>query len=580
MLKGNFLFGRSRTCDTTGLPVCLEAQRFIRWNAVSAVVTLLIGVVMAVLLALTRWPAVHLLDAEYYYRFLTAHGMNMLIFWIIFFEIAVLYFACTTLLNSRLASVKAAWVSFSLMIIGAVMVNIIVFVGEADVLMTSYLPLLGHPLFYLGIILFAVGALIGVFNFFATVYIARRDKTYTGSMPLVTYGAFAAAIIAVVALLHGAIAMTPTFLYSLGLVEQPDAGWYRLIWWGLGHQSQQINVCAMVAIWYFIANITTGAKPINEAVCRGAFVLYILFINLASAHHLLVDPGVGAEWKIWNTSYAMYLAVLASMLHGFTVPASVEVSMRAKGYVKGLFGWLRAAPWGNPAFSGFFLSLVIFGFIGGITGVTLGTQQINIIAHNTLRIPGHFHATVVGGTSLAFMAVTYYIVPLLFQRDFKFRRMAKLQPWLFGIGIVLLSFGMSFAGSSGVPRRHWDVEFTGAALPAGFSSDAYMWLGLVGIGGIIAFISVLMYIFNVVHAVFLGKKIVGRAMQPWPTPKVLVTRETPPAETPSAGDVVVAPRATAVRMPGTMALVIVLLASFAIYYFANWKALADLWEVR
>lgn len=583
MLKGNFLFGRSRTCETTGLPVCLEAQRFIRWNAVAAVVSLLIGVIMALLLALTRWPSVHLLDAEHYYRFLTLHGMNMLIFWIIFFEIAVLYFACTTLLNSRLASVKAAWASFGLMLVGALMVNYIVFAGEADVLMTSYLPLLAHPLFYLGIILFAVGALIGVFNFFATLYIAKRDKTYKGSVPLVTFGAIAAGIIAVVTLLHGAIAMVPTFLHSVGLAEQPDAGWYRLIWWGLGHQSQQINVTAMVAVWYFIAHITTGAKPLNEAVCRGAFVLYILFINLASAHHLLVDPGVGAEWKIWNTSYAMYLAVLASMIHGFTVPASVEVAMRGKGYVRGLFGWLRSAPWTNPAFSGFFLSLLIFGFIGGITGVTLGTQQINIIAHNTLRIPGHFHATVVGGTSLAFMAVTYYIVPLIFQRDFKFKRMAKLQPWLFAIGIVLLSFGMSFAGSSGVPRRHWDVEFTGAALPAGFSSDAYMWLGLVGIGGIIAFTSVMMYIVNVVHAVFLGKKNAGRAMEPWPMPKTLVTQPSDAGAAPaSTGDVVATggAKTAAVRTPGTMALVIVLLASFAIYYFANWKALSDIWHVR
>ena len=32
--------------------------------------------------------------------------------------------------------------------------------------------------------------------------------------------------------------------------------------------------------------------------------------------------------------------------------------------------------------------------------------------------------------------------------------------------------------------------------------------------------------------------------------------------------------------PGTMVLVIVLLVSFALYYFANWKALADVWHVR
>jgi len=32
--------------------------------------------------------------------------------------------------------------------------------------------------------------------------------------------------------------------------------------------------------------------------------------------------------------------------------------------------------------------------------------------------------------------------------------------------------------------------------------------------------------------------------------------------------------------PGTMVLALALLISFAVYYFANWKALADVWHVR
>ena len=32
--------------------------------------------------------------------------------------------------------------------------------------------------------------------------------------------------------------------------------------------------------------------------------------------------------------------------------------------------------------------------------------------------------------------------------------------------------------------------------------------------------------------------------------------------------------------PGTFVLVILLLVSFMVYYFANWKALADVWHVR
>lgn len=553
----------SRSCDTTGLKVCLTAQRFIKLNAVSAVVFLLLGGIAALLLALTRWQTVHLLPIDWFYRILTFHGLNMLIFWILFFEVAILYFACTIPLNSRLFSRKIAWVSFAMMLVGAVMTNVVILQGKADVMMTSYLPLLAHPLFYLGIILVAVGTLIAVFNFFATLFIAKKHRTYEGSIPLVTFGALAAAIIAVVTLLHGAVVMIPTFTFSMGWTAEPDPMWYRLIWWGLGHQSQQVNVCAMVAVWYLIGNLATGAKPVNETVCRGAFVLYILFINLASAHHLLVDPGVSAAWKIWNTSYAMYLAVLASMIHAFTVPASIEIAMRQKGHTKGIFGWIPALPWRNPAFSAAAYSLLIFGFVGGITGVTLGTQQINIIAHNTLRIPGHFHATVVGGTSLAFMGLAYYVIPLMFRKDFILPKLARIQPWLFGSGILLLSFGMSFAGSLGVSRRVYDIDHAGIYGPA-----AHLFLAMLGVGGIIAFTGLLLFALLCVGTLLFGKSNAGRPMADWGTAKTL-------------------PNAPGEKLPnlhwamkGTFVLTGIFLLSFAVYYFANWKALADVWHVR
>ncbi|MCP3985400.1 MAG: cytochrome c oxidase subunit I, partial [bacterium] len=259
---GNHPENEVRSCDTTSLPVCLTGQQFIRWHAVVAVVFLLIGGIGALLLALTRWPAVHLLDAQWYYRILTLHGLNMLVFWILNFEIAVLYFAGTVLLNTRLASKKAAYACLALMVIGGIMVDVAIFSGKSDVLMTSYVPLRASWDFYLGIILFAVGTLIGVFNYLATVYIAKRDRTYEGSVPLVVFGANAAAIIGVVTVLHGAAAIIPAFLWSLDLIGTPDPAWYRITWWGFGHMSQQVNVCAMVSIWYLLGTLTVGSKPL------------------------------------------------------------------------------------------------------------------------------------------------------------------------------------------------------------------------------------------------------------------------------------------------------------------------------
>ena len=329
-----------RTCPTTGLKVHSQADALIKAHAVVATVSLLIGGIAAIGVLLTRWQAVHLLPADWFYRILTIHGMSMLIFFILFFEMAVLYFASAVLLNSRVAAPTLAWGSFWLMVLGAVMVEWMMWTGKADVLFTSYVPLRAHPLFYLGVILFAVGALVVVGIFFATLVVAKREHTYQGSVPLVTFGAVTAAIIAVITLGHGAAIYIPTFLWSLGLMHV-DPEVYRMVWWGLGHASQQINVAAMVSIWYLLGALTIGAVVLNEKISRTAFVLYVLFISMAAAHHLLVDPGLSPAWKIWNTSYAMYLAVLASMVHGFTVPAGIEAGQRLRGLTQWLFVWLR-----------------------------------------------------------------------------------------------------------------------------------------------------------------------------------------------------------------------------------------------
>lgn len=564
-----------RSCAITNLKVNSVAEKLIKFHAVVAIVCLLIGIVGAFGLVLTRWEAVHLLKDYMYYRFLTLHGLNMLIFFIIFFEMAVLYFAGPVVLGVRVPAPWLGWLSFWLMVVGAVMVNWTVMSGRADVLFTSYPPLQAHPLYYLGIILFAVGALLITLQFIASIIIARREKTYTGSIPLVTFGGLTAAIIAVITLLHGALIYIPTFLWSVGIIEEIDPQIYRLIFWGLGHSSQQINVSAQVAIWYLLAGLTVGGVVVNEKISRLAFVLYILFISMASAHHLLVDPGMGPAWKIWNTSYAMYLAVLASMVHGFTVPAGIEVGQRLRGFTRGTFEWLRRAPWGDPGFSGLVLSVIIFGFFGGITGVTIGTEQINIMVHNTLRVPGHFHVTVVGGTALAFMAVTYYLLPLIFRKRVAFWPMARIQPYLFAIGITIMSVGMSFLGSFGMPRRHYDSTFAGAPFTADFHPAVYLLQSIMGVGGILAATAALMFVTIAVVSVFFTRTLNDSELKAGGRGIPQGVSALPPQV--YSGSMV--GRIHHAGAPGTVILVAVFLLCFIVYYFINWKLLSFLWKI-
>ena len=570
--------GPFRVCPTTGLKVHRDADALIKANAVVATVALLIGGIAAILVLLTRWQAVHLLSDVMFYRWLTVHGMNMLIFFILFFEMAVLYFASAVLLNCRVAGAKLGWLAFGLMVGGMALVEWTMFTGRADVLFTSYVPLRAHPVFYLGVILFAVGAIIVTTIFFATLVVAKREQTYTGSVPLVTFGAITAAIIAAITLAHGAAIYIPTFLWSIDLMGA-DAQIYRLVWWGLGHSSQQINVAAMVSIWYLLGALTVGGVVVNEKISRTAFVLYILFISMASAHHLLVDPGFGPAWKVVNTSYFMYMAVLASMLHGFTVPAGIELGMRLRGFTQGIFGWLRRAPWGDPGFSALCLSLVVFGFVGGITGVTFGTEQINIIAHNTLRIPGHFHATVVSGTALAFMGVTYYVIPLIFRKKVAFYGMARWQPYVFSFGMLVFSLSMTFAGTFGIPRRHYDISFVGAPFPVEYSPAANLMLAIMAIGGLIGAVGGGMYILSTVWSVFFGKPLgedCTSAALAGSVPPGVYSR--PFAELPTE-DVELEEHGRLGMMPGTMILVFIFLLAFVVYYFANWNLLSRLWQI-
>ncbi|MBM3123591.1 MAG: cytochrome C oxidase subunit I [Chloroflexi bacterium] len=557
-----------RTCPVTTLKVDLHSERLIIANAVMAVVCLALGGIAALLIALTRWQAIHLLDAAWFYRLLTLHGIDMLVAWIVFFEMAGLHFGSTILLNARQANPKLAWFGFILMTVGGLLANgVVLFDSNSIVTFTAYVPLKAHPLFYLSYILFAVGALITVITFFINLVVAKREGRFEGSLPLVVFGLMTAAILATYTLLQGAAAIVPAFFWSLGVLPEYDPGIYRNFFWGFGHPAQQVNLAAMVAIWYALAQMTLGIRPLNEKFSRLAFILYLFFINLGSAHHLLVDPGLSFAWKAVNTSYAMYLAVLGSMMHAFSIPAAMEVAQRAKGFTKGLFGWLRNAPWNEPGFSSLVVSMILFGWIGGITGVTIGTEQINMLAHNTLRLPGHFHATVVGGTTTAFMGFTYYVIPLIFRKELKLKKWAQWQPYVYGVGSALVSLGMITSGLQGVSRRNWDITFAGVV-----PGTVDLTLAIFGIGALIAVTGGIMYLTVVLASVFTGPRMEAGQLL------LVAGSQNPLLESTKLTDEQMERPQN--QPKGTLVLVFAFLVWFAVYYLSNWWLLGRTWFIR
>ncbi|GMQ99367.1 MAG: b(o/a)3-type cytochrome-c oxidase subunit 1 [Zetaproteobacteria bacterium] len=558
------------TCPDTGQNLNKPVISLAKANIFTAVVFLLAGGALGLLVALTRWPAIHILPSELFYIALTGHGAAVLLFWCHFFEVGVAYYFVTSPINARLATPKLAWFSFWLMLIGAAMATVMVLIGQATVMFSAYPPLKAHPLFYLGVILFAVGALIPMFIIMATLIKAKNERTYKGSMPLATFGILVYAIIAIFTWVMGAVIMIPTLLWSMGLIHNMDAQMYRVVFWALAHSTQQMNIVVHITIWYTLAAVLFGARPLNEKVSRMAFVLYLFALQLGSVHHLLSDPGSSFAWRTFNTSYAGYLAVLGSLIHGLTVPGGIELAQRRRGLSHGLFEWLRKAPWANPVFSGFFLSLVLFGFLGGITGVTMSNQQINMIIHNTAYVPGHFHGTVATGTTLAFFAFSYWIVPLLTRHKLAFPGLARMSTYLFGLGMGTFAVFFMAAGHLGVPRRHWDITYADASLPFQFSATVQMLVTVAEIGAVIGGTGALFYLISIL-ATFMGKTVEKGVLSPLAEPAGVVAARLHGGTE---------PHIKGLEVPGSLVLCLTLLTFLIVYYFAQYKYLATIWGIH
>lgn len=558
-----------RECGVTDLSIHKSAEDMVKLFGLTAIVALAVGGTFALTVAMTRWRLVSLLSPSDFYTYLSIHAWYLLVFWMVFMEIAILYVGGPYVLERPLPLKRIAWASWVVMVASALFITGAIWTTERPnfpPLDTSYVPLPSNWQFYLGAIVFLLATIIAAIPFLVTIWKEKREYP-NKTLPLISFGAFMTAIIALEALLGGLIAYVPTFFWRIGVLEHIDPAFYRQMWWIFGHGTQQINLLAMITVWYFMTHVVGGAEIASEKVSRFAFVLYLFFINLGAAHHLMSDPVVSMSWRVWNTSYAAYGAVAASMIHAFAIPAGLEAGRRRKGKGGGTFGWLWRSPWDDPGFSATILSIILFGFLGGITGVLMGQMQLNMTWHNTLAVPGHFHATVATGTTLAFMGLGYYVLRLVFGRDWIGGTLATIQPYLYGGAMGLVTLMMMYLGVLfGVPRR-WP---TGIQIPG--TSFTYastkLFFAIFGIAAIGAVLGGALFVAIAVLSLLIGDKFSGDSIVDTDTRGLVANGSGGNPESPHEQS-----------MQGTFYLTLIFLGTFVVLWALNWFLLSQLWEI-
>jgi cytochrome c oxidase subunit 1 len=448
-------------------------------------------------------------SARMYYMSVTAHGVLMALVFTTFFIMALGY-AVAQRENGELRWPRLAWVGFGTAAAGLLAAAWAILTFRASVLYTFYPPLQAHPAFYIGLTLVVVGSWIWVLEMVAS-WRASRRRASGGPTSVAMHSVTANAMLWFLATLGVASEMLLQLIpWSLGLVETIDPLLARTLFWFTGHPLVYFWLLPAYTIWYLVAPREAGGRLFSEPLARMVFALFLVLSTPVGFHHQYQDPGIPAGWKLFHTFNTMAIS-FPSLVTAFTVIASFEVAGRLRGG-KGLFGWIRALPWGNPVVSSVLLAGILFLF-GGFGGSINAAYTLNSVVHNTAWIASHFHLTVGSAVAMTFMGACYWLIPRISGRELELGLLAKVQPYLWFLGMVLFSFTGHITGLMGLPRRLFTTNYGGAP-------QAEAWEGLTNasaLGGLVLHVSAAFFVLVMLGTLLAGKRIGPRPIE-WAEP--------------------------------------------------------------
>ncbi len=477
-----------------------QEAKVVRATLGSSFVALFLGALFGIVQTLHRTDILRLMGSEYYYTVLTAHGVLMVVSFTIFFLVGIYTWGVVRSLDRPLENIRYTWTWYGLMVVGTLLAVVPILGGfvdtsdlSADVLFTFYAPMQAHPLFYAGLSVFLIGTWMAGADWFRS-WFAWKQENPNERIPLQTFMALITMLMWYIASIGITIAVVGMLLpWSLGLFNDINALLTRTLFWFWGHPVVYFWLMPAYMLWYTVLPTISGGRLFSDPLARVVFVLFLLLSTPVGIHHQYLDPGISEGFKVIAMTNTMFL-LLPSLLTAFTVVASMEHGARQRGGT-GLFGWLRALPWRNPAFTGMTLAGLMFA-AGGFSGMINAGLNINYLVHNTLWVPGHFHLTVGTAVALTFMAASYWLWPQLTNRQLYSRPIALAQVILWFVGMALMSNAMHVAGLFGVPRRTAEPQYEGFDFIPSFGSIAEFDLQLA-IGGTLLTISAIMFVVNI-----------------------------------------------------------------------------------
>ena len=446
------------TPDTDySLEVPQDSRRLLALGWLWLCVLALLGAgVFSLLLVASRTPFVseHIPWIDFFHSALVVHVDLSVLVWSLAFG-GILWS-----LNQRPGRAWLAWVALAFACVGALVIMVSPFVRDAQPLMSNYVPVLQHPLFFSGLLLFALWFSLLVLN---SMFFMAPVGPWMNARGALRFGLNAAAVSAAVAII--------CFIWSY--LQMPDylmgQSFFELLFWGGGHVLQFTYTLLMLVCWLWLsreAGLTLAVTP--------RVVLVILFVGLAC---VFVSPLIYLAYPLTTPEHVLLFTWLMRWGGSLgTLPLALAVLVGLLRY-----GGASQLEW--QARSALQCSLFLFG-IGGLIGF--------LIAGSDVTIPAHYHGSIVGVT-LAMMGVCYVLLPRL-GYPLRNQKLVLWQPIIYSGGQLLHVAGLVWSGGYGVQRKVAGAE-------QGLDSlERVLGMGLMGLGGLVSSIGGLLFLVIVLRA--------------------------------------------------------------------------------
>ena len=385
----------------------------------------------------------------------------------------------------------------------------------------------GGTLWLLGMVFNITSSLLGSVNFITTLVQLRAPGMTWGRLPFFCWAQFITAYLLLLAFppLESAAVMNlfdrvfhssffqPTGLVvttvstAAGMVPSYSGGGSPVLWqhlfWFLAHPEVYVLILPGIGMITEIIACNTR-KPIwgYKAMVGAIFVLAFLSF-IVWAHHMYMT-GMGPKVSAFFQTTTILISVPSVILL-----TALLISL-----------WGGSIRFNTPMlFATAFLPM--FG-IGGLTGIPLAFNAIDLYMHDTYYVIGHFHYVVAPGTIFAIFAGVYHWYPKATGRLMS-EFLGKVHFWGSLIFINGVFFPMFLQGMAGVHRRWWDG---GAQAYRGTVEPVLHWNETMSKAAWLLGLVQLVFVFNFFWSMIRGKKVTND--NPWGATTLEWDTPTPP----------------------------------------------------